>query len=273
MLIQVSKDIYPFLIVFFTFCAVFMLITQVIEGGYKADDYDYMGPFPTVINILQTFRNSIGDIKEPAYGNWIPDADNTNVILKDNYQYGIMIVTWFFFVANIFIMQIVLLNFLIAEVSMTYERINSLGSCLLYQKKQELNFFVQKVLKFYQKEDLFKALTFVAPTHVKGDEDQFIDVKNYVKLEMECQMNKLKKEVIPNQKKILESCSANMAAINETDQKVAKMKDEIDGKINNMQAILEKMYITICGGDDSSFIEQQPNSNGSLSEAQMNAAS
>lgn len=58
-----------------------MLITRVIEGGYKPDDYDYMGPFPTVINILQTFRNSIGDIKEPDYGKWIPPAENTNVLL------------------------------------------------------------------------------------------------------------------------------------------------------------------------------------------------
>lgn len=32
-------------------------------------------------------------------------------------------------------MLIVLLNFLIAEVSMTYSRIKDKGDCLLYQKK------------------------------------------------------------------------------------------------------------------------------------------
>lgn len=46
-----------------------------------------------------------------------------------------MAVTWFFFIANIFIMQIVLLNFLIAEVSMTYARVGDLGPCLVFQKK------------------------------------------------------------------------------------------------------------------------------------------
>lgn len=43
-----------------------------------------------------------------------------------------MIVTWFFFIVNIFIMQIVLLNFLIAEVSQTYSRIKDLGPCLMF---------------------------------------------------------------------------------------------------------------------------------------------
>lgn len=83
-----------------------------------------------------------------------------------------MFVTWFFFIMNIFIMQIVLLNFLIAEVSMTYDRIKNLGSCLLFQKKQELNFFVQKVLKVYDKHDAFKALIFTSPRFVEGEEDE-----------------------------------------------------------------------------------------------------
>lgn len=41
-------------------------------------------------------------------------------------------VTWLFFMANIFIMQIVLLNFLVAEVSTTYTRVLELGPCLMY---------------------------------------------------------------------------------------------------------------------------------------------
>lgn len=71
MLLQVSKDIFPFLIVFFTFCAVFILITYILEGGYSFDAYPCMKPFPLIVNMLQTFRNSIGDLAEPEYGNWI----------------------------------------------------------------------------------------------------------------------------------------------------------------------------------------------------------
>ena len=77
-----------------------------------------------------------------------------------------MFVTWFFFIANIFIMQIVLLNFLIAEVSMTYERVKGLGPCLLYQKKQELNVFILKVIKYFGKKDEFKALIMISPLNM-----------------------------------------------------------------------------------------------------------
>jgi len=68
MLIQVSSDIYPFLVVFFTFCIVFTLLTFIMEGGYSAENYVYMSPYPLLINIIQTFRNSIGDIDVPLYG-------------------------------------------------------------------------------------------------------------------------------------------------------------------------------------------------------------
>ena len=81
MLTQVSKDIYPFLIVFFTFCAVFVMVTYILEGNYSDESYKYMGPYPMLINMLQTFRNSIGDLAEPEYGRWIPKSDNDDVTL------------------------------------------------------------------------------------------------------------------------------------------------------------------------------------------------
>ena len=69
MLMQVSKDIYPFCIVFFTFCLIFSMVTLILEGEYDNEAYPFMSPL--TINILQTFRNSIGDLTEPLYGLWI----------------------------------------------------------------------------------------------------------------------------------------------------------------------------------------------------------
>ena len=71
MLVQVSKDIYPFCIVLFTFCGVFCLITAIFEGDYDTEDYLFLRNYPLLINIIQTFRNSIGDLQTPRYGNWI----------------------------------------------------------------------------------------------------------------------------------------------------------------------------------------------------------
>lgn len=66
-----------------------------------------------------------------------------------------------------------MLNFLIAEVSMTYDRIKNLGPCLMFQKKHELNFFCLKIFKFYARNDPFKALLFISPREVQGEEDEF----------------------------------------------------------------------------------------------------
>lgn len=221
MLMEVFKDIYPFLIVFFTFCGVFVLVTHILEGGYDDESYKFLGPFPLIINILQTFRNSIGDLTEPKYGKWFEDMKDTDN--PSGYQYAVIGVTWGFFIANIFLMQIVLLNFLIAEVSMTYDRINSLGPCLLYQKKQELNFFTQKVLKIYEQRDPFKALMFTAPKFVEGEEDEFADLKDNLKNHISYEVGKLTNELIPNQKKILEQCTNNSNFIQEADTKVQRM--------------------------------------------------
>lgn len=81
-------------------------------------------------------------------------------------------------------MQIVLLNFLIAEVSMTYIKVKELGPCLLYQKKHELNFVIQKILKSFGKEDPFKALILISPTEHEGETDEFVDVKSFVRDEV-----------------------------------------------------------------------------------------
>lgn len=52
MLTQVTVDIYPFLIVFFTFQLIFVLITIVLEYGYTEDGYDTMESFSLIITIL-----------------------------------------------------------------------------------------------------------------------------------------------------------------------------------------------------------------------------
>ena len=120
-----------------------------------------------------------------------------------------MAVTWFFFIANIFIMQIVLLNFLIAEVSMTYDRVKNMGPCLLFQKKQELNFFIQKILKVYNKKNPFKALIFTCPKEFGKEDDDFGDLKDYIKNQMSYELTKLREQVVPNQKKIMEQTNNN----------------------------------------------------------------
>lgn len=50
MLIEVSRDIYPFLVVFFTFCGLFSMITLILEGCYDDESYPLISEH--MINIL-----------------------------------------------------------------------------------------------------------------------------------------------------------------------------------------------------------------------------
>lgn len=68
MLVQVTYDILPFLIILFTFTGVFVVVTDIIEGQWPDEDYKHMEEFSLIINLLQSFRNSIGDLVEPQYG-------------------------------------------------------------------------------------------------------------------------------------------------------------------------------------------------------------
>lgn len=113
------------------------------------------------------------------------------------YQYAIIAVTWFFFIVNIFVMQIVLLNFLVAEVSMTYARIKDLGPCLIYQKKQELNFFVQKIVTSYGKENFFKALIFISPKEHDDDNDELTALAESIKSTVSYELLKVKNDIYP----------------------------------------------------------------------------
>ena len=83
-----------------------------------------------------TFRNSIGDLAPPDYSFWL-DEDKVNI---SSTVKVIMIYTiWVIWVLKGIIMIIVLLNFLIAVISQTYERVFSMKIICMYTDKAELN--------------------------------------------------------------------------------------------------------------------------------------
>lgn len=77
MLVQVALDVYPFCIVLFTFCGVFLMVAMVLNVHYDPTSYPGMDNYRTIISILQTFRNSVGDLSNPMYE-----------LGETNYHYG-----------------------------------------------------------------------------------------------------------------------------------------------------------------------------------------
>ena len=84
------------------------------------------------------FRNSIGDIAEVGYGVWERPEGYVSESLFSKYN-GAIITIWTFWFLNMFIMLIVIVNFLIAEVSQTYDKVKSSGKTFLYLSKASVN--------------------------------------------------------------------------------------------------------------------------------------
>jgi hypothetical protein len=88
-----------------------------------------------------------------------------------------------------FIMLIVIVNFLIAEVSQTYDKVKSAGKVFLYLSKSNVNkiaFGYRKMLGF-EKKDRFVVLVFKSPrdmANVAGGGDDMFGFTTAVKNEL-----------------------------------------------------------------------------------------
>ena len=107
---RVMKDMFSFTVFLFVWIGAFTFL-YILLGSY-----DTVGKkehiSPVVMHLIQTFENTVGNIKDPRYQFWL---DN----LKDHEgvsQFTIYVI-WVVWFMNQFFLLIVLLNFLIAVIS------------------------------------------------------------------------------------------------------------------------------------------------------------
>ena len=71
--------------------------------------------------LMYTLRQSVGDLEAPGYPQW------TELLETNPYGAGTMItLNWFMFVLSLYVMVIILLNFLIVVISSSYEETEAL---------------------------------------------------------------------------------------------------------------------------------------------------
>jgi hypothetical protein len=116
MILSVFVDLIPFLTIFLMFNLLFVLVSLIMEVNQANSDYDGVNYYLQAM--IGEFRMSIGDINLNGVGPWKQDEVQNDMAV---------FVIWAFRLANIFIMMIILLNFLIAEVSQTYDKVKSAG--------------------------------------------------------------------------------------------------------------------------------------------------
>lgn len=166
MFLAVTVDLFPFLKVFVWLIAVFAFLGVCTEirvceddkDGFECDvqgwdDYPDITKFSALF--LNTFRTSVGDISAPMYSSW---SDRKKETKKTTYAAIYLI--WIIWLVNVFIMLIIMLNFLIAEVGNTYQKVYSLGEKSHYRASAVINFKVQQYLYFFRKWLQFDAIVF-----------------------------------------------------------------------------------------------------------------
>lgn len=119
--------------------------------GNQPDEYDPdFGDYPkvpgVVVFLLQNLRNSIGDSAPPHYKYW-----EERFTGGDKVKAEIMILLiWFLWILEVYLMLIILTNFLIALVSQIYEQIMNEKMLTIYRAKSKLNFEYVQYQAFWQ---------------------------------------------------------------------------------------------------------------------------
>lgn len=116
MIMQVVNDLIPFFVYYLSFCFIGALVFDLIAGN-PSPEYHKIGPFTA--NILFTMRISLGDF----------DFSILNQT-SNEWQENLFWVTWFTYVI---LGLLIFLNFIIAEVSNSYETV-----------RQDINTLVMK---------------------------------------------------------------------------------------------------------------------------------
>lgn len=72
-----------------------------------------------MVGLLQNFRNSIGDLSTPHYLYWEARYNGGEKIASE----AMILIIWMLWFGEVYLMVIILTNFLIALVSQVYEQI------------------------------------------------------------------------------------------------------------------------------------------------------
>jgi hypothetical protein len=109
----------------------------------EVGDYDGLGF--KMRALIQTYRNSIGDIAPPKYDLYLNKDGNVEG-RENRLMVGFIWITWFM---NQLFILIILLNFLIAIISQSYEQVMSQATVNKYIHRSELNRECRILVKNY----------------------------------------------------------------------------------------------------------------------------
>ena len=146
-------DLIPFIISYVIFLVIFTICFVVLKMEIDPEVADAQGMNYTQKMFLQVFRTAIGELGMPVYTEILAKEDQ----LFKSINITLIWVTWFF---QTFFMLIIMLNFLIAVITSTYERVMNYQKIISYQHKAELNYETFALMSFFGELEEYKFLIF-----------------------------------------------------------------------------------------------------------------
>lgn len=133
LVLQTLRDFVAFLIFYLSWVCMISLLFLV--SGVQAPDLEDYPDMPKYAAYwIQVFRNSVGDLGKPRYGLW-----SSKMETDAGYARGLIAYGWILWHFNIIFMLIVLLNFLIAIISTSYESVMTKQLETEYRSKCRFN--------------------------------------------------------------------------------------------------------------------------------------
>lgn len=167
LLTQCLSDISVFMIFLFTWIIMFAIFFMLI--GMNPDepmDTDFNAPRVNkiVYYLLMSWTNSVGVVFPPMYEFWngqIPEDRNAEDFWEGEAVLPSLVmvyIIWFVWTMNQLVVFIILLNFLIAMISQSYEQVMSISTQGLYKHRRDLNVTSQLMLRYF---NLLKPIDYI----------------------------------------------------------------------------------------------------------------
>jgi len=180
------KDTGYFMTFLVIWIAMFGIEFFILRVDFDPDREDYTNLDYTAIIFLQTYRNFLGDLAAPDISFW-KDFDGKN----GKWNKSIVVLVWIVWILITIMGLIVILNFLIALISQSYESVMSKHKEINYQQRAALNknrifikFMISKML-FKKSLETFDVIVIQYVDDFEEQTDDWLgfiqSIKNYIK--------------------------------------------------------------------------------------------
>ena len=129
-------DLTPFMVCYFAFMYMFVICFSILDMEIDDEVAGAKGLSYEEYVFLQVYRTSIGELAMPGYKNITAEIKNDGENFFASFNITLLWWTWY---AQTFTMIIILLNFLIAVITSTYERVIKTQNQIRYKHKADLN--------------------------------------------------------------------------------------------------------------------------------------